>query len=228
MQAKRIRRVCASFALSAVFLAVFPTTLVHASESAPSNAELKAELGAVLEEYKSGIMSVDGMKAYSTLSQGSRDFWEQLHGATVSYDRESISEAPFAIRMSILTTRALLGRDFLLNADAQEMFVALVEAKQLGYRSISSMGIGEIQPGPNEVKAELTNNGQATGIYLMHFTREESGWKFHSVPMFMAGGQMLASMIEKRGMDETEFLFQVIEQETGKTVDDSIWAPLAP
>ena len=192
------------------------------------DAQLRSTLNSVLEEYKFAILSVDGARAYATLSRGTRDFWDELHRATQEYDRQAILDAPYAIKMSVLGARAMVDRDVLINGNSRDMFIAFVDTKQLGYRSVGSLGIAEIRSNGSVVKAELAQDGKPTGAYLLEFVEEADGWRFHTIPMFMAGGAMLASMVAKQGMNEDEFIILVIEKETGKTVDGSIWDPLVP
>lgn len=190
------------------------------------DATLRSELQLVLDEYKTGILSVDGARAYEALSHRSREFWEKLHRATLTYDRQAISDSPFAVKMSVLGARAMVDREILLNGSARDMFVALVSTKQLGYRSVESMGFAHFRLNGSVVTAEVAANGKPTGAYLMEFVKEQGNWKLNTVPLLKAGGEMLASMANKQGMDEEDFIVLVIEQESGKEVDSSIYDPV--
>lgn len=57
------------------------------------------------------------------------------------------------------------------------------------------------------------------------FDREADGWKIDLVSIIPLSNLVLTRAVNNAEQDESEILFELVEQLTGRAVDESIWNP---
>jgi hypothetical protein len=209
-----------------VLLAVVAVLVAAASCSPQPPAEPSGEEARVREafrQYKDALLQQDGEVAVTLVSAATLAYYEDMRRLAVTAGRPEIEAQSLTNRLFITMLRHEIGATELAGMSEKEVFVFAVDEGLVGAEgTIEAIDIGEITVSDDTATGEAVSQGQPSGI-SWEFRREDGAWKIHFVELLQLANIALEQAARESGLDDTEFIFTLVETVSGRAVPTDIW-----
>jgi hypothetical protein len=177
-------------------------------------------------EYRAAAAVQDGAAAYARVDSVTRAYYDQMAALARHAPAEEVRALPFAEQLTVLAARLRIPADTLEGMDGQGFFVHAVDQGWVG-REFARAALG-----PVEVRGDLARaqarQGEQMLPHELTFRREEGVWRLDLVAMLQAASMPMNLVIRQAGYTPTAFALQLLAQETGSAVPESVWTPPVP
>jgi hypothetical protein len=208
-------------------LVVVAALVAVASCSPQPPAEQSGEEARVREafsQYKDALLHQDGEGAVTLVSAATLSYYEDMRRLAVNAGRPEIEAQSLSDRLFITMLRHEVGAAKLAGmSEEEEVFILAVDEGLVGAQgTIEAIDVGEITVSDDTATGEAMSQGQPTGI-SWEFRREDGAWKIHFVELLQLANVALEQAARESGLDETEFIFTLVESVSGRAVPRDIW-----
>lgn len=204
------------------FSALFILMLTFLNVHAQSNAN---DIQKCFKAYKAAIIEGRGSDAAELVDNNTLDYYARMLEMSIYADSATVQEVSMIDKMTIFTTRHRIPKDTLLTMNGRTFFIYAINSGMVGKNSVVSLDLGEIDISGQFAKGQIVSAGQASPLSF-DFNRENEEWKMDITSIFPASEMTLNQMLKQNGLEENEYIFQMLQFLTNRPVDDKLWQPL--
>jgi FOG: Ankyrin repeat len=201
------------------------------------NAAAEKEIRDCFARYKAALLSSQGEEAAECVSDKTISYYFWSNVRTMQQDRKGIERMPLTERIYVLSMRHQVPYAKLYELSRVERtqmgrsyFIHAVESGMIGKESVEKLELAKVfvdTVDGNKAKTMISSDGK-TAPFGFDFLLEEGQWKIDLTSFFPIAEEILKAAIMQSGMSENQFIFAVLEKNSGKKPDDSIWDPPKP
>ena len=115
--------------------------------------------------------------------------------------------------------------EILKTLDGRSALVYAVNQDWIGKDDVMDTELGEVTISASKATSEVVIRG-STYTDHFQFTLEEGTWKFDLAALMAASNSGMVDAVKSIGRNENEFIFTMIEAESGLKLTAEIWNPL--
>jgi len=192
-----------------------------------SDADDQKEIEYSFTQYKTAILNKNSDLAIKYLSQTTIDYYGEMLSLVKNANKTEVQSRMLIDQMMILSVRWIFDEATLSKLNnGNDMLTLAINNGLIGEQSVSGLSINSVKVSKGIAFVELkTNNGVAPQIFK--FINENNVWKIDLTSIFPETNIVLQSLAKKSGLIEEEFIFQVLESQTGVRPSDAIWQPIS-
>ena len=185
------------------------------------------EVTASFQTYKEAVIKQDGKAALPVISQGTLNYFGQTLKHALESSREDVEKLRTADKLLVLRARHQVPAETLRKMSAADFFAYGIDKGWTTKESAVSLSLGHIDASGDTAKAELVVGGKKAPASMAYVFHKESGkWKLDMLPMMTRVDAMFKQAIRTQGVEENEFLFNVLESVSRQKVSDDVWKPI--
>jgi hypothetical protein len=178
------------------------------------------------EQYKTAILSRNSGLAIKYLDQNTIDYYTDMLNLVKKGTKTEIQNRRLLDQMTVLIVRHLLDKAAIsrLNSGTSMLDVAIKEGL-IGEQSVSGLSVHSVKISGDVAYMEL-NTDHGVAPQKFKFVKEGGVWKMDLTSIFPESNIILESAVKDAGFTKEEFIFQVLESQSGIKPTASIWEPL--
>ncbi len=179
---------------------------------------------AAWDEFKEASLSGKGSLAAGRVTTATHERYDQYRLLALSGSKDELETHVLMTRITVLGIRLRTPADELRTMTGRDLFAHAVDQGWIGKNSATDEGIESIVITGDHARANITKNGQPTGLYL-HFIKEDGIWRLDMLQIMKVAIAAFDQMFDESGMTEDVFIQRVLETTTGLVVTDDLWVP---
>ncbi len=173
-------------------------------------------------KYKKAILNDRDEDAIKYVDSKTIDYYSDILEKTKHADSAEVNTLGILDKLMIFSIRHRTSREDILSFDGEGLFKYAIRKGMVGKSSVAKNEIGDVKIEGSSAKGQLIVNGQASPVYFDFFC-EDGIWKINLTSIFPLSEVAFKKMQVESGMDENEFLFNVLEIVSGKKPGYEIW-----
>lgn len=182
------------------------------------------DVKACFQEYKSAILEDRGADAAEVVSKSTIEYYETMLGIALNADSAVVDGLGITDKVTVFTIRHKIPKSDVSDLDGKGFFIYAINTGMVGKNTVINIGIGTVNVDNNFATGQLVTSGQESPMYFQF--EKENGWKLDITSLFTASNTVLSQMVANSGMNQNDFLFQIMQSLTGRYPDESIWQPM--
>jgi hypothetical protein len=175
--------------------------------------------------YKKSILEGQGKESIKYVTSKTIDYYDMELNLAINGDSSTISALGLMDKLTVFIARHRIPRKEILKMTGKDFFIYAVDNGMIGKNSVVTTQIGEVHVEGNFANGQMILNGQKTPLYFQ-FSKEDNEWKVDLTSLFPQSNMALTKMVSDQGLSDNDFIFQTLENLTGKKVSKNIWRPL--
>ncbi len=175
--------------------------------------------------YKEAVMEGRSEDAVAYLDQNSIEYFNDLLGLSQSADKATVQSLPLMDKMMVIAIRQNAPKDLILNGDATQILNYAIEEGLIGKNTVANNSIGAVKLDGRHASGQLVMGSTPLEMYF-DFNQEGRDWKLDITSIFPATASTLESLQKLSGLEEDEYLFNLLETLTKSRPTDKVWDPV--
>jgi hypothetical protein len=182
------------------------------------------KVNACFQEYKSAILEDRGADAAEVVNKTTIEYYEKMLDIALYADSATVDGLGITDKVTVFTIRHKIPKSEVSELDGKDFFIYAINTGMVGKNTVVNMNIGTIDVNDNFATGQLVASGQESPMFFQF--QKEDGWKLDITSLFPASNTVLNQMVANSGMNQNDFLFQIMQSLTGRYPDESIWQPM--
>jgi hypothetical protein len=170
------------------------------------------------------ISKGDINNAFNYISASSIRYYDSIADDALYSTFNKINTMPLIDHYLILCSRVDLTCDVFLKMGGKE-FIIYAYTKGWLDKNISHISLKNITITGDKANAEVFINNNSTGMKF-DFDRENGLWKFNILSEMTYRNKVMETHQKNSGISKKLFLFTLVNNQTGKIPDDTVYQPL--
>jgi hypothetical protein len=175
--------------------------------------------------YKSAILNDKGEAAVKLVDSRTIKYYDKMAQLSRDADSASIEEMSILDKLMLLSIRHRAPKADIKSFDGRKLLLYAIKNGMVGKNSVANNTLGEITVNADYAQGQLVANEKKTPLYF-NFYREDSQWKLDLTSIFSASTAVMNKMVERSGKTEDDFIFDLLEQVSGRRPKNDIWKPI--
>ena len=176
---------------------------------------------AAWDEYVAAVTACDGQRAVVVVDTRTLEYYDEIRRACFSDGPSQIANRPVMDRLTVGMIRAKESMDYISTLSGPQFFSYLVQQKWF-FDDSKPGAITDILVDGDDASAALMLDGKAS-IARIDFQKQEGHWKVDLTSVMIPINRFLGEMIKSQGLDEGQFLLEVIAVEARREITPAIW-----
>jgi hypothetical protein len=173
--------------------------------------------------YKYALLNELGNEASELVSEKTLRHYDQLRYLALTGDANELKEQPSFNRLVVLAIRHNVAPITLRKMQGRDIFAYGVKNQWVAKDSVAPFELGKINVYGNYASGEVLHGGVPANSYL-EFRKENEVWRINLVPLLERVGRERSAQLNSYP-DENKAILAIIEQMSGRNVDNIIWTP---
>jgi hypothetical protein len=182
------------------------------------------KVNACFQEYKSAILEDRGKNAAEVVSKATIEYYMGMLDIALNADSATVDQLGITDKVTVFTIRHKIPKSDVVDLDGKGFFIYAINTGIVGKSTVINTDIGEVKVDGNFATGQLVASGQESPMFFQF--QKEDGWKLDITSLFPASNTVLNQMVANSGMNQNDFLFQIMQSLTGRYPDSSIWQPM--
>lgn len=174
--------------------------------------------------YKEGVVAADGVETEKYINQKTKEHYIRMFEMSITADSAEVAQESLMNKLFILSSRAKISKEVLLQLKPEEFFGFALENGLIGRETVNNLDLGVIEVDGKTGKGELISNGNNTGFHFT-FDKEDGDWKIDLTEMLKVSESAMKTLMEYRRMSEADFIKETFATAPGNPGNE-IWHPL--
>jgi hypothetical protein len=183
------------------------------------------EIKSCFASYKASLLESNGKETIKQVDQTTFKYYERILKTCISGDSVSVEALPLLDKITVLALRHRINKEEILKMDASSLLEYSINSGMVGKNSVMNIELGDVEVSGKFAKGQVITNGKAAPLFF-HFNQEGNQWKIDITSIFKPSQMALQKMIKGMGQSENQFVINMLQMATGKSVKNSIWQPL--
>lgn len=145
--------------------------------------------------------------------------------AALNAKEQEVRNMTITDKLNVLGFRHQIGIGQLQRLSEQELLVFLVDQGRSGREGIADSELGQISISGNTAEGEILSRGQKIP-FKFRFVKDDGKWRLDLTALLPMVDQAMKAVISKLGVNEDQFIVNMLEKISGKPVTSDIWEPL--
>jgi hypothetical protein len=199
-----------------------PEDTATATEVTADPADDEAAIRDTFEAYRTALLELDGDAVVDLVTYESIGYYGELADLAGTAGPEEIGERAILERTTVALLRVEYPVAELAAYDGAEMLAFSVDEGLVDNGSVVDNELGDVRIVGDQAYAELVVRSVPSGVDF-EFKRLGGEWLFNLIPTIRLGNLAVTQAARESGLDENEFIFDLVEVETGVRVDATIF-----
>ncbi len=174
-------------------------------------------------DYREALLSQDGAEAAQYLSTESLEYYERLGRHALYSNKRELHRLRAVDLLTVVMLRHMVPANRLAKMSGSEIVGFAVDRGIVGDKSVAVQEPGEITVSTDRAVVEVLTSGEP-GPSLT-FRLEGGTWKLDFTDVLAAADLAFQQLVKKTGLTEDQFILQMAESVSGKSISNKIWNP---
>ena len=201
------------------------TILLTLSISSFGQVTEEKNIKAAFNNYKASILNDKGVEAVKYVDRRTLKYYGEMLDLVKNAEREQVEQLSIVDKVMVFSVRHRTSKEEIFSFDGRGLFVYAIKSGMVGKNSDVNTEIGKVVVEGDFAKGQFISNGKETPLYF-HFYKEEGEWKIDLTEMFPMAEMALKKMVDDSGLDESAYIFRLLEMLTGNAPRAEIWNPV--
>lgn len=203
------------------FAVVYLTVILCSSPFASANTDEEIKVQHAFQAYRTALLNQNGEAAWAAVDFHTKKYYEEIAKDCVSLKREDLDRLDLLTRFMVLRMRHEFREERLKKFKGAALFIESVKRGWISKSTVQGIHrMDKITIDRNHAQGYISVD---LSTPMLHFIREEEGWKVALFKIFELGNRSFRQMVEKSGMSEYDFIKAMLEQVSKYRVDDRIF-----
>jgi hypothetical protein len=167
----------------------------------------------------------DGAGAAAVVDRGTIAYYQRMRDLAVAGKADDVKKLPLLDKLMVLRMRHQIPLAQLKAMDGKGAFAFGVSQGWVG-DNVAKMGAGPVEITGDRATVTFLVGGKPTPAKLA-LQREGNAWRIDIVSLFQLSGEAFRKLQQESEKSEDAFMFELLEQISGKPVPATIWNPPA-
>lgn len=173
--------------------------------------------------YKYALLNDLGTEAADLVSEKTLRHYDQLRQYALTSDVAELKELPSFSRLVVLAIRHNVSPAQLRKMQGKEVFSYGVKNQWVAKDSVAPFDLGNVNVYGNYASGEILHRGNSAQ-WSMEFRKENEAWRVNLLPLLERVSRERSAHLNSYP-DENKAILTIIEQMSGRKVDNAIWTP---
>lgn len=173
--------------------------------------------------YKYALLNDLGTEAADLVSEKTIRHYDLLRQLALTGDAAELKELPSFNRLVVLAIRHSLAAQQLRKMQGKEIFSYGVKNQWVAKDSVAPFDLGAVNVYGNYASGEILHRG-SSAQWLMEFRKENTAWRINLLPLLERVSRERSTQLNSYP-DENKAIMGIVEQMSGRKVDNTIWTP---
>ena len=185
----------------------------------------EADVRACFGNYRTAILAEEGQEALRFVDRRTLDYYGRILDIALRGNRETVAGLSTINKLMVLILRHRIPLDSLKEMTAESLFIHAAEHGWVGKNDVIANELGKVVVFGTYALAVHISVGQESP-FQYRFEKEDGRWKLDLTSIMPVVDQCFKQVIRESGLPEDEYLFSLIESDSGRKVSDTIWDPI--
>jgi len=176
-------------------------------------------------QYKQAILDRNGEEAVHRVDSSTLRYYASMKDAALNAKEEDVRNMTITDKINVLGFRHQIGIAQLQHLSEQELLVFLVDQGMTGREGVTDSELGQTSISGNTAQGEILSRGQNTG-FKFRFVKDDGKWRLDLTAILPMVDQGMKTVISRLGVNEDQFILNMLERMSFKPVPRGIWEPL--
>ena len=209
--------------LAFLLIAVLPAACATSPQTVEKSPERAVE--EAFESYRRALLAPDGDAAADLVTEQTWNFYRDLASHALTAERSFLMESDLVDRVSILLLRHGMASEQLRKMSGREIFAHAVDRGWIGEESTAKLRLTNYRVNRGIAYADIIGRDGRTSGVAMRFVQQQDSWRVDVLDMLNTSRSAVALAVALSGMTQEEFLYNALEDGTGRRPGPEIWNP---
>lgn len=209
--------------VAVLLIAVLPAACATPPQTAETSPERAVE--EAFESYRRALLAQDGAAAADLVTEQTWSLYREQANHALTAERAFLMDSDLVDRVSILLLRHGMTSEQLRTMTGKEIFAHAVDRGWIGEESTAKLRLTNYRINRGIAYADVVGRGGRPSGVTMRFVQQEGGWRVDVLDMLKTSRSAVALAVALSGMTQEEFLYNTLEDGTGRRPGPGIWNP---
>lgn len=176
-------------------------------------------------QYKQAILDRNGEEAVQQVDSSTLRYYASMKDAALNAKEQDVRNMTITDKINVLGFRHQIGIAQLQRLSEQELLVFLVDQGMTGREGVADSDLGQTSISGNTAQGEILSRGQKTG-FKFRFVKDDGKWRLDLTALLPMVDQGMKGVVSRLGVNEDQFIVNMLERMSFKPVTSNIWEPL--